>query len=98
ELPEEDCARLTEATPVLERLGLHLEGFGPRAVAVRETPALLGQADVTRLVQDLCDGLAEWDSTAALSDRMEAIIARMACHGSVRSGRRLRLDEMNALL
>jgi DNA mismatch repair protein MutL len=98
ELPEEDCARLDEAAPVLERLGLYLERFGPRAVAVRETPALLGQADVTALVQDLCDGLAEWDSAIALSDRMEAIIARMACHGSVRSGRRLRLDEMNALL
>jgi DNA mismatch repair protein MutL len=98
ELPEEDCARLEEAAPVLERLGLHLERFGPRAVAVRETPALLGAADVAGLVQDLCDGLAEWDSAAALSDRMEAIIARMACHGSVRSGRRLRLDEMNALL
>src|SRR5690606_13362594 len=98
ELPEEDCARLEEAAPVLEQLGLHLERFGPRAVAVRETPALLGQADVAGLVQDLCDGLAEWDSAAALAERMEAIIARMACHGSVRSGRRLRLDEMNALL
>ena len=98
DLPEEDCARLEEAAEVLERLGLYLERFGPRAVAVRETPALLGQADVAALVQDLCDGLAEWDSAAALSDRMEAIIARMACHGSVRAGRRLRLDEMNALL
>jgi len=98
ELPEEDCARLEEASPVLERLGLYLERFGPRAVAVRETPALLGQTDVEGLVRDLADGLAEWDSTAALGDRMEAIIARMACHGSVRSGRRLRLDEMNALL
>jgi DNA mismatch repair protein MutL len=98
ELPDDDCARLEEAAPVLERLGLYLERFGPRAVAVRESPALLGQVDVAGLVQDLCDGLAEWDSAAALSDRMEAIIARMACHGSVRSGRRLRLDEMNALL
>jgi DNA mismatch repair protein MutL len=58
----------------------------------------LGQADVEGLVKDLADGLAEWDSTEALSDRMDAIIARMACHGSVRSGRRLRVDEMNALL
>jgi DNA mismatch repair protein MutL len=82
----------------LEKLGLYLERFGPRAVAVRETPALLGQADVEGLVKDLADGLAEWDSTEALSDRMDAIIARMACHGSVRSGRRLRVDEMNALL
>jgi DNA mismatch repair protein MutL len=98
ELPEEDCARLEEAAPTLERLGLFLERFGPRAVAVRETPGLLGQADVEGLVRDLADGLAEWDSAAALSDRLDAIIARMACHGSVRSGRRLRVEEMNALL
>jgi len=98
ELPEDDCARLEEAAPVLEKLGLYLERFGARAVAVRETPALLGQADIDGLVRDLADGLAEWDSTAALGDRLEAIIGRMACHGSVRSGRRLKLEEMNALL
>jgi len=98
ELPEEDCTRLEEAAPELERFGLYLDRFGPRAIAVRETPALLGNTDISGLVRDLADGLAEWDSTAALSDRMEAIIGRMACHGSVRSGRRLRVDEMNALL
>ncbi|MEO8758642.1 MAG: DNA mismatch repair endonuclease MutL [Devosia sp.] len=98
EVPEEDCSRLEEAAPVLEQLGLYLERFGPRAVAVREVPALLGQADIDGLVKDLADGLAEWDSTEVLSDRLDAIIARMACHGSVRSGRVLRVDEMNALL
>jgi DNA mismatch repair protein MutL len=98
ELPEEDCARLEDAAPTLERLGLYLDRFGPRAVAVRETPALLGQADVDGLVRDLADGLMEWDSTETLGDRLDAIIARMACHGSVRSGRVLRVDEMNALL
>ncbi len=98
DLPEEDCVRLEEAAPELERFGLYLERFGPRAIAVRETPALLGTANIDGLIRDLADGLAEWDSTAAVTDRMEAIIARMACHGSVRSGRRLRLDEMNALL
>jgi DNA mismatch repair protein MutL len=98
ELPEEDCARLEEAAPELERFGLYLERFGLRAIAVRETPALLGNSDIDGLVRDVADGLAEWDSIAAVSDRMEAIIARMACHGSVRSGRRLRVDEMNALL
>jgi len=98
ELPEDDCSRLEEAAPSLERLGLYLERFGARAVAVRETPAVLGQGDVEGLVRDLADGLAEWGEVATLSDRMEAIIGRMACHGSVRSGRRLRLDEMNALL
>ena len=59
ELPEEDCARLEEAAPTLERLGLYLERFGDRAVAVRETPALLGQADADGLVKDIADGLAE---------------------------------------
>ncbi len=98
DMPEEDCSRLEEAAPTLERLGLYLERFGPRAIAVRETPALLGQADVDGLVKDLADGLAEWDSADALGDRLDAIIARMACHGSVRSGRVLRIDEMNALL
>jgi DNA mismatch repair protein MutL len=98
ELPEEDCTRLEECAEELEKFGLYLDRFGPRAIAVRETPALLGNSDVAGLVRDLADGLAEWDSTAALTDRMEAIIARMACHGSVRSGRRLRVDEMNALL
>ncbi|MCP8884925.1 DNA mismatch repair endonuclease MutL [Devosia sp. XJ19-1] len=98
ELPEEDCARLEEAAPELERFGLYLDRFGPRAIAVRETPALLGNTDISGLIRDLADGLAEWDSAAALTDKMEAIIGRMACHGSVRSGRRLRVDEMNALL
>ena len=98
EMPEEDCGRLEEAAPELEKFGLYLDRFGPRAIAVRETPAILGNSDISGLVHDLADGLAEWDSAAALTDRMEAIIARMACHGSVRSGRRLRVDEMNALL
>jgi DNA mismatch repair protein MutL len=98
ELPEEDCERLVAEAAALARLGLHLERFGPRAIAVRETPALLGTSDVEALVRDLADGLAEWDTTSALSDRLEALIARMACHGSVRSGRRLRVEEMNALL
>lgn len=98
ELPEEDCDRLEAAAQPLERLGLSLERFGPRAVSVQATPALLGQADVHGLVKDLADGLAEWESVEAVSERLDAIIARMACHGSVRSGRRLRVDEMNALL
>jgi DNA mismatch repair protein MutL len=98
ELPEDDCQLLEDAAPELERFGLFLERFDPRAIAVREVPALLGSANVDAMIRDLVDGLAEWGSTAALSDRMEAIIGRMACHGSVRSGRRLRVDEMNALL
>lgn len=98
ELPEDDCDRLEIAQPVLERLGLYIERFGPGAIAVSETPALLGQADSEGLIRDLADGIAEWDSVAVIEERMDAIIARMACHGSVRSGRRLRGEEMNALL
>jgi DNA mismatch repair protein MutL len=98
EFPEEDCERLEDAAPTLARLGLYLERFGPRAIAVRETPALLGQSDIDGLVKDIADGLAEWDNSEALGDRLDSIIARMACHGSVRSGRVLRVDEMNALL
>ncbi len=98
ELPEDDCSLLEEAAPELEKFGLYLDRFGPRAIAVRETPALLGNTDIGGLIRDLADGLSEWNSAAALTGRMEAIIGRMACHGSVRSGRRLRVDEMNALL
>lgn len=98
EMSEDDCSLLEDAAPELERFGLYLDRFGPRAIAVRETPALLGSSDIEGLVRDLADGLSEWQTAAALTDRMEAIIGRMACHGSVRSGRRLRVDEMNALL
>ena len=98
ELPEEDCVRLEEAAGDLQRLGLFLDRFGPGAGAVSATPALLGATDATGLVRDIADGLAEWDSSAALGHRLEAIIGRMACHGSVRSGRRLGTQEMNALL
>ncbi len=98
ELNEEECDLLEAASGELEHLGLYLDRFGPRAVSVRETPAVLGQTDVARVVRDLADGLADLGETSALKQRMEAIIGRMACHGSVRSGRRLRVDEMNALL
>lgn len=98
EMPEEDCARLEEAAPALSKLGLGIERFGPRAIAVQETPAILGTGDVTILIKDLVDGLAELGEIDVLSERMEEIIGRMACHGSVRSGRVLRVDEMNALL
>ncbi len=98
DLPEEDCARLEEVAPELDKLGLGVERFGPRAIAVRHTPALLGQADVTALIKDLVDTLADWGGLSALTERMEKIIGTMACHGSVRSGRRLQVTEMNALL
>lgn len=98
DLPEDDCDRLAERAEDLAGLGLVLERFGPGAIAVRETPAMLGDTDVAGLVRDLADEIAEWDSSGALRDRLEAVASTMACHGSVRSGRRLVPEEMNALL
>jgi DNA mismatch repair protein MutL len=82
----------------LEKLGLVIESFGPGAVAVRETPALLGQVDAKGLVRDLAEHAAEWDDSLPLERRLMHVAATMACHGSVRAGRRLKADEMNALL
>ncbi|WP_028747754.1 DNA mismatch repair endonuclease MutL [Rhizobium mesoamericanum] len=98
DLPEEDCDRLMQFAAELGVLGLAIERFGPGAIAVRETPAMLGEVDATGLVQQLADEIAEWDTASGLSAKLEYVAATMACHGSVRSGRRLRPDEMNALL
>lgn len=98
DLPEDDCDRLAEKAADLEQLGLGVERFGPGAIAVRETPALLGEVDVPGLVRDLADEIAEWGDTTSLRDRLEAVASTMACHGSVRSGRLLKPEEMNALL
>ncbi|MBX3531439.1 MAG: DNA mismatch repair endonuclease MutL [Rhizobiaceae bacterium] len=98
DLPAEDAERLAVAAPLLARLGLGLERFGPGAVMVRETPSMLGEADVQLLVRDLADEIAEHDTVDTLRERLWAIAATMACHGSVRSGRRLKPEEMNALL
>ena len=98
ELPQEDVARLAERAEELEAVGLVLEPFGPGAVAVRETPAMLGQIDIRGLVTDLADDLAEWDSSTRVRERLDHVAATMACHGSVRAGRRLRPEEMDALL
>ena len=98
ELDEAEAARLTARTAELARFGLALDDFGPGAVAVRETPALLGQVDVQGLVRDLAEHLAEWDDSLPLERRLLHVSATMACHGSVRAGRRLKPEEMNALL
>lgn len=98
DLPEDDCDRLAERASELADFGLALERFGPGAIAVRETPAMLGEIDVGGLVRDLADEIAEWDSAGGLQDRLEAVASTMACHGSVRSGRRLMREEMDALL
>jgi DNA mismatch repair protein MutL len=79
-------------------LGLAIERFGPGAIAVRETPAMLGEMDTAGLVRDLADEIAEWDTADRLNAKLEHVAATMACHGSVRSGRQLRVEEMNALL
>jgi len=98
ELPEEDAARLADSAPELEKVGLSLEAFGPGAIAVRETPALLGDMDIEGLVRNLADELAEWDTADGLREKLDHVAATMACHGSVRAGRRMRPEEMDALL
>lgn len=98
DLPEEDCDRLMSHAQGLEQLGLAIERFGPGAIAVRETPAMLGEMDTAGLVRDLADEIAEWDTADRLNAKLEHVAATMACHGSVRSGRQLRVEEMNALL
>lgn len=89
---------LLECTDTLSRLGLVLEEFGMTAVLVREIPALLGDTDVKKLVKDLAAEIAEWGSAYALDDKIHHLCATMACHGSVRAGRALNIDEMNRLL
>jgi DNA mismatch repair protein MutL len=98
DLPEEDCDRLMVHAEALEQLGLAIERFGPGAIAVRETPAMLGEMDVPGLICELADEIAEWDTAEGLSAKLDHVAATMACHGSVRSGRQLRVEEMNALL
>jgi DNA mismatch repair protein MutL len=98
ELDEADAARLAARAGDLARFGLVIEDFGPGAIAVRETPALLGEIDVQGLLRDLAEHMAEWDDSLPLERRLLHVSATMACHGSVRAGRRLKPDEMNALL
>ena len=98
ELSDADCARLLDHAEALHDLGLSVEPFGGGAVAVRETPAILGTVNADSLLRDVLDELADLGETHAVKDRIDAILSRMACHGSVRSGRRMQADEMNALL
>ena len=93
-----DAARLLDLAPDLAQLGLSIEPFGGSAVAVRETPALLGQVNAAAMLRDILDELADLGDTTALQSRVDAVLSRMACHGSVRSGRLMRVEEMNALL
>jgi len=98
ELDAEAADRLAGAAADLERLGLVVEAFGPSAVIVREVPALLGQGNLQGLMRDLADELAEGEGSLVVSERLDHVLSTMACHGSVRAGRRLNATEMNALL
>jgi DNA mismatch repair protein MutL len=98
ELDSDHVARLAERAEELARFGLAIEPFGPGAVAVRETPSMLGEIDAAALVRDLAEHIAEWDEALPLERRLMHVAATMACYGSVRAGRRLKAAEMNALL
>ncbi len=98
ELGGGDAARLLDHAEELARFGLTLEPFGAGAIAVRETPAILGTINARKLVLDILDELADLGDSQTVQARVEAILSRVACHGSIRSGRRMQADEMNALL
>ena len=98
ELGPAEVDRLLARQHELEELGLVLESFGSGAVLVREVPALLGATEIGRLIQDLAEDLGEIDQAQSLREALDRVCASLACHGSVRAGRRLNLAEMNALL
>ncbi|MBI5261178.1 MAG: DNA mismatch repair endonuclease MutL [Bradyrhizobium sp.] len=98
EIDEATVERLLARAEELASFGLVIESFGPGAVAVRETPSLLGKTDASGLLRDLAERMAEWDEELPLERRLMHVAATMACHGSVRAGRRLKPEEMNALL
>ncbi len=98
ELTDGDCTRLMAVAEDLSRFGLTIEPFGGGAIAVRETPAILGEVDARAMILDILDELSDQGESQMVQARIEAILSRVACHGSVRSGRRMRAEEMNALL
>ncbi len=94
-----DADRVLAEAATLEGLGLVVESFGPGAILVREVPSALAGGRIKALVQDVADALVEWGQGAGpLEERLDAVLSRMSCHGSIRAGRRLRPEEMNALL
>jgi len=98
DMDEDAVSAVVERAGELATFGLVLEPFGPGAVVVRETPALLGDCDIAGLLRDLADDIIEWGATHSLKEKLEEVCASMACHGSVRAGRQLNATEMNALL
>ena len=98
DLSPTDAARLLDAAPALAEVGLGIEPFGGSAIAIRETPAILGPVNGEALIRDILDELADAGDSQLVRAKIDAILSRMACHGSVRSGRQMRPEEMNALL
>lgn len=98
ELTEDEVTRVVERALELKELGLEIEPFGAGAICVRATPALFGEMDAKGLVRDLADDFSEYDAGLALTEKFEEVMGNMACRGSVRAGRRLNGEEMNALL
>ena len=98
ELDPAEAERVAARAGELETLGLVVESFGPGAILVRETPALLGETDVPGLIRDIADDLAETGQALSLRERLQEVCSTLACHGSVRAGRRLTAPEMDALL
>jgi DNA mismatch repair protein MutL len=98
EMSEDEAGRILDRADDLGALGLEVEAFGPGAVCVRATPALFGEMDTAGLLRDLADDFAEYDAGLALKERFEEVMGNMACRSSVRAGRRLNGEEMNALL
>ena len=98
ELDEVDCDRLEEAAEGFARFGLLIERFGPTAMLVRAVPHALGKSNPEALLRDLADDIAKHGQALLLEEKIEHVLATMACHGSVRAGRVLRVEEMNALL
>ena len=93
-----DAERLLDMAGELAALGLVIESFGPGTLAIRETPAILGTVNAEAILRDILDELDDAGGATTLQSRLDAILSRMACHGSVRSGRRMSAEEMNALL
>lgn len=98
EMSDDDLHKILGLADDLANLGLTIEPFGGNAVCVRETPAILGQTDARALILDILDELKDLGQSQSLKDRIDAVLSRMACHGSVRTGRRMSAPEMNALL
>ena len=90
--------KILEFCETFSKLGLVIEDFGPKALIVREIPALIAHADVQKLIHDLAEEMEEWNNAFSLEKKIHLMLATIACHGSVRAGRRLNLDEMNHLL